>query len=39
VISSRGVVERDVSYLPKPFSPESLAAKVREVLAGASSSQ
>ena len=37
VISSRGVVEGDVSYLPKPFSPESLAAKVREVLAGASS--
>jgi two-component system cell cycle sensor histidine kinase/response regulator CckA len=39
VMSSRGVVERDVSYLPKPFSPESLAVKVREVLTGGSSSR
>jgi two-component system sensor histidine kinase EvgS len=32
VITSRGVLERDVAYLPKPFSLDSLAAKVREVL-------
>jgi PAS domain S-box-containing protein len=36
VISRRGVLERDVAYLPKPFSPESLAVKVREVLTGQS---
>jgi two-component system cell cycle sensor histidine kinase/response regulator CckA len=34
VISRRGVLEQDVPYLPKPFSPESLAIKVREVLTG-----
>jgi len=34
VISRRGVLEQDVAYLPKPFSPESLAIKVREVLTG-----
>ena len=34
VISRRGVLEREVAYLPKPFTPGSLAAKVREVLAG-----
>ena len=33
VIARRGVVERDVAYLPKPFSPETLVAKVRGVLA------
>jgi PAS domain S-box-containing protein len=32
VIARRGVLERDVAYLPKPLSPETLAAKVREVL-------
>jgi two-component system cell cycle sensor histidine kinase/response regulator CckA len=32
VIARRGVLQRDVAYLPKPFGPESLAAKVREVL-------
>jgi PAS domain S-box-containing protein len=32
VISRRGVLEQDVAYLPKPFSPESLAVKIREVL-------
>jgi CheY-like chemotaxis protein len=36
VISQRGILERDVGYLPKPFSPESLAAKVREVLTASS---
>jgi two-component system, cell cycle sensor histidine kinase and response regulator CckA len=38
VISRHGVLEHDVAYLPKPFSPESLAVKVREVLAGRSAS-
>jgi two-component system, cell cycle sensor histidine kinase and response regulator CckA len=38
VISRRGVLEQDVAYLPKPFSPESLAVKVREVLTGRSTS-
>ena len=32
VIARRGVLEPDVAYLPKPFSAESLAAKVRQVL-------
>jgi PAS domain S-box-containing protein len=32
VISRRGVLERELAYLPKPFTPDSLAAKVREVL-------
>ena len=34
VVLRRGVREQDVAYLPKPFSPDSLAAKVREVLTG-----
>jgi PAS domain S-box-containing protein len=34
VIADRGVVDRDVAYLAKPYSPEELAAKVREVLGG-----
>ncbi len=33
VIARRGVVERDVAYLPKPVSPDALVAKVRDVLA------
>jgi DNA-binding response OmpR family regulator len=33
VIARRGVLERDMAYLPKPFSPDALAAKIREVLA------
>jgi CheY-like chemotaxis protein len=34
VIADRGVVDRDVAYLAKPYSPDELAAKVREVLGG-----
>jgi len=36
MIARRGVLEQDVAYLSKPFNPESLAAKVREVLASPS---
>jgi two-component system, cell cycle sensor histidine kinase and response regulator CckA len=32
VISQRGVLDHGASFLQKPFSPEALAAKVREVL-------
>ena len=39
VIARRGVLQRDVAYLPKPFGPDSLAAKVREVLTEPSASQ
>ncbi len=39
MISRRGVLEQDIAYLPKPFSPESLAAKVRDVLARRSTSR
>ncbi|HXY25863.1 MAG TPA: response regulator [Candidatus Acidoferrum sp.] len=34
IVSHRGVLEVGVEYLTKPFAPETLAAKVREVLAG-----
>lgn len=34
VIASRGVLESGVHFIQKPFTPRSLAAKVREVLAG-----
>jgi two-component system cell cycle sensor histidine kinase/response regulator CckA len=36
VITHRGVLNRGVAFLPKPFSPDELAAKVRNVLAGPS---
>jgi len=34
VIAHRGVVDRDVAYIAKPYTPAALAAKVREVLEG-----
>ena len=34
VIGERGVLAGDVAFLQKPFSPDALAAKVLEVLAG-----
>jgi PAS domain S-box-containing protein len=33
VIADHGVLDRDLAFLIKPFSPEELAAKVRDVLA------
>jgi CheY-like chemotaxis protein len=32
VIAHRGVLAPDVAYIPKPFTPQGLAAKVHEVL-------
>jgi PAS domain S-box-containing protein len=37
VIAHRGVLDRDVAYLPKPYSPEALAARIRSVLGMAAS--
>jgi len=33
VIAYRGELEADVEYLQKPFTPDSLARRIREVLA------
>jgi PAS domain S-box-containing protein len=33
VIAHRGVLDRDVAYIAKPYTPDGLAAKVRDVLA------
>jgi DNA-binding response OmpR family regulator len=32
MIARRGVLEADLAYLAKPFSPDALGAKVRQVL-------
>jgi CheY-like chemotaxis protein len=32
-IDSRGLIDSEMAYLPKPFSPEELTVKVREMLA------
>jgi DNA-binding response OmpR family regulator len=37
VIAKRGVLDPGVAFLHKPFSPDELAAKVREVLGDSSS--
>ena len=37
VIAERGLLGQGVSYIPKPFSPNGLARKLREVLGGAES--
>jgi len=34
VIGHRGVLDRDVAYIAKPYAPDELAAKVREILSG-----
>jgi hypothetical protein len=31
VLARRGVLEPDVAYLPKPFTPVTLSARVREI--------
>ena len=35
VIAHRGVLDHDVAYLPKPYTAEEVAAKIRETLKGA----
>jgi CheY-like chemotaxis protein len=32
VIAHKGVIDRGVSYIPKPYTVEQIAAKVREVI-------
>ena len=36
VIAHRGVLDRNMAFIPKPYTAEELAAKVREVLTGGS---
>jgi two-component system cell cycle sensor histidine kinase/response regulator CckA len=36
VIAHRGVLDRNMAYIPKPYTADELAAKVREVLRGRS---
>jgi hypothetical protein len=33
VMANRGALDRDVAYIAKPYKPDDLASKVREVLA------
>jgi hypothetical protein len=37
VITRQGTLDPDTAFLPKPFGPDALARKVREVLDGAPS--
>jgi len=39
IIGSRGIISKDVAYLPKPFSPEELTAKLREALENSATAQ
>src|SRR5262249_31098611 len=38
-IGSRGIIAEDVAFLPKPFSPDELTAKLRELLEGSSNAR
>ena len=39
VLAQRGVLEPDVAYLPKPFTPVTLSARVREILGPGAAAQ
>ena len=39
LIAHRGILDAGVDYLPKPFTPDSLVAKVREVLGAGNNSK
>ena len=36
-IAHRGILEKDINFLPKPFTREELATKLREILESSSS--